>query len=181
MRRVDANLRTVVRRLESMGYVFKAKPHVSPASDVRKNLENFEKEAGPLPLSLRAFYQIVGEVNLLGRHPALSPRTGEIAPDPLLVYGFEEGLVEYDEEDDGPSAITIAPDDLHKADTSGGDAYEMKVPDSRADGELLNERHGLFFVEYLRLAFAFGGFPGYEGVVAVPAEVLTLKEGLLEF
>ena len=180
MRRVDANLRTVVRHLESMGYVFKAKPHVPPASDVRKNLDTFEKEAGPLPLSLRAFYQIVGEVNLLGRHPALSPRTGEVAPDPLLVYRFEEGLVEYDEEDDAPWAITIAPDDLHKADTSGGDAYEMKVPDSRADGELLNERHRLFFVEYLRLAFTFGGFPGYEGVVAVPAEV-ELKEGLLEF
>ena len=49
---------------------------------------------------------------------------------------------------------------LHKADTSGGDPYQVAVPDLRADGELLNERHRLFFVDYLRLCFSFGGFPG---------------------
>ena len=49
---------------------------------------------------------------------------------------------------------------------SGQDPDEMAVPDERADGEMLNEGHGVFFVEYLRLAFRFGGFPGDEGLIA---------------
>ena len=136
-----------------------------------------------MPLSLRAFYEVVGEVNFIGSHPEIDPPNNPVAPDPLVVYGLDDGLVEFDDDDeDGvPSAITIAPDDLHKADTSGGDAYEMAIPDLRADGELLNERHNLFFVDYLRLVFAYGGFPGYEGRAFIPPAIATLKAGLLEF
>jgi hypothetical protein len=224
MRRVDANVRTVVERLTAMGYIFSAnatgttmpsplvglvnmmtktiglmagqaqKPaqaapsvgtsraHVPPAPGVWKEITDFEKRVGAMPLSLRAFYEVVGEVNLIGRHPTLDPKNNSVATDPLVVYGFDEGAVEYDEEDeDGPAAITIAPDDLHKADTSGGDPYEMAIPDPRADGELLNERHGLFFVDYLRLCFRFGGFPGYEGQTSVPAELATLSADLMDF
>lgn len=57
----------------------------------------------------------------------------------------------------------------------------MTIPDLRADGELLDERHRLFFVDYLRLCFQFGGFPGYEGASAPPAELRALAEGLREF
>jgi hypothetical protein len=258
MRRVDANVRTLVERLSAMGYVFtpdgpprgasmlamgpsgkridldalvrdigqsgplgglgsslstlfgklmnaggkvageapKAKQgtrraasraHVPPGPNAGKEVADFEKEFGTLPLSLRAFYEVVGEVNLIGTHPAIDPEGNSVAPDPLVVYGLDEGIVEYGEEDDDegddegkPSAVTIAPDDLHKANESGGDAYEMAIPDLRADGELLNERHGLTFVEYLRLCFEFAGFPGYEGRARVPAELASLKAGLLE-
>jgi hypothetical protein len=46
---------------------------------------------------------------------------------------------------------------------------------------MLNERHGVFVVEYLRLAFRFGGFRGYEGYDPdVPNEIGELIEGLLE-
>jgi hypothetical protein len=75
----------------------------------------------------------------------------------------------------------LRPDDLHKADTSGGDAYEIAIPDLRADGELLNERHDLFFVDYLRLCSRYGGFPGYDGARQVPAEIESLKAGLIDF
>jgi hypothetical protein len=88
---------------------------------------------------------------------------------------------EEDEEDEESLALTLAPDDLHKANISGGDPYEMAIPDLRADGELLNERHQLFFVEYLRLCFRFGGFPGYDGAAEVPQEISALTDGLLEF
>jgi hypothetical protein len=57
----------------------------------------------------------------------------------------------------------------------------MAIPDSRADGELLNERHGLLFVDYLRLCFEYGGFPGYEGRSWSPPELQALKAGLLAF
>ena len=190
MHRVEANVRTLVERLSAMNYTFTTDPdsdggrptHLTGPSNVRKEIADFEKQVGAMPLSLRAFYEVVGEVNLIGHHPILDPKGNTVAPDPLVVYGFDEGVIEYDDEDDeGPSAITIAPDDLHKANTSGGDPYEMAVPDPRADGELLNERHRLFFVDYLRLCFRFGGFPGYEGRVAVPAELTTLGAGLSDF
>jgi hypothetical protein len=83
----------------------------------------------------------------------------------------------WDEDD----VVMLAPDDLHKANTSGGDPYAIGVPDENADAVLLNERHDLLFVEYLRLCFRYGGFPGYEGQDDVPAEIDTLRAGLLEF
>jgi hypothetical protein len=181
MRRVEANVRTLVQRLIAMKYAFTSEPRRAPDSSVRKAIADFEKDAGSLPLSLRVFYEVVGEVNFIGTHPAIDPKGNSIAIDPLVVYGFDEGLAECDDEDDAPSAITIAPDDLHKANVSGGDPYEMAIPDLRADGELLNERHNLFFVDYLRLCFRFGGFPGYEGRADVPAELATLSAGLIAF
>jgi hypothetical protein len=160
-----------------------AKAHVAPEPDAAKRVAAFEKEFGTLPLSLRAFYEIVGEVNLNGRHATLDPPNNRVATDPLQVYGLHDGIVQYDDEDEDegkPSSVVIAPDDLHKANTSGGDAYEMAIPDPRADGELVNERHQLFFVDYLRLCFAFGGFPGYEGTSSMPSEIASLRAGLLE-
>jgi hypothetical protein len=190
MQRVEANVRTLVQRLTAMRYVFTsendprgsiARPHVAPDASVRKAIAIFEKEAGALSLSLRAFYEVVGEVNLIGSHEVIDPKGNTVAIDPLVVYGFNEGLAEYDDDDDTPSGITIAPDDLHKANVSGGDPYEMSIPDLRADGELLNERHNLFFVEYLRLCFRYGGFPGYEGRDGVPSVLATLSAELIAF
>ena len=57
----------------------------------------------------------------------------------------------------------------------------MAFPDARADGELVDERHQLFFVDYLRLCFEFGGFPGYEGKGTQPQELRALAEGLVAF
>jgi hypothetical protein len=76
----------------------------------------------------------------------------------------------------------IAPDDLQKSNTSGGEPYGIAIPDSCADAELLNERHDLYFVAYLRLVFRWGGFPGYEGVdVGAPSEIAMLRDALVPF
>ena len=195
MRRVHANVRTLVDRLAAMHYTFDVPDwrrdmghgHTPPPADIERRIANFEREHAVLPLSLRAFFEIVGEVHLLGSHPTLAPASGSIAPDPLVVYALDECAAmrskegEEDEEDEESLALTLAPDDLHKANISGGDPYEMAIPDLRADGELLNERHQLFFVEYLRLCFRFGGFPGYDGAAEVPQEISALTDGLLEF
>ena len=127
---------------------------------------------------------MVGEVNLIGRHPALDPPNNPLPTDPLVVYGLDEGALEYDdeggEEEGAPVAITIAPDELHKANVSGGDPYTMEFPNAGADGALVGERHRLLFVDYLRLSFAYAGFPGYEGRDA-PAELRALGADLVEF
>jgi hypothetical protein len=184
MRRVEENVRTVTARLQAMNYAFKKAPERTKETQAQKQLSRLEKTVGALPLSLSVFYEVVGAVDWMGAHPTLAPENGSICPDPLVVFPLEEVLEECKQrmEDEGESVICIAPDDLHKADTSGGDPYEIAVPDPRADAELLNERHGLFFVDYLRLCFRFGGFPGYEGFDrGVPSEIESLREGLLTF
>ena len=159
--------------------------HVRPPADAVTRIRKLEKKLGTLPLSLRAFYEVVGSIDLMGQHSSLTPHGGPISADPLVVFAVDDALAEgeeFEQDDDETAHIVIAPDEIHKAGESGGEPYEMAVPDERADGELLNERHGVFFVEYLRTAFRFGGFPGYEGYDRdVPKEISELREGLLEF
>lgn len=182
MRRVDANIRTITRRLQGMKYKLRhpKDAHVPPDKKTQRHILKFEKSKGDIPLSLRAFYEVVGSVDWMGRHPALSPESSSLASDPLVVFPAEPALSEAEDGEQG--TIPIAPDDLHKDDVSGGDPYELMFPDPRADGELLNERHSLFFVEYLRLCLLeFGGFPGYEGSDSAPPEIVVLREGLEPF
>jgi uncharacterized protein DUF6745 len=160
------------------------RPHVPPDSRVAKQLRRIEKRTGVLPLSVRAFYEVVGAVDFNGVHPSLAPPEASTCPDPLVVYGPDDVLAELDgwEDEDRPSQIAVAPDDLHKAGTSGNDGYALAVPDARADGELLNERHNLLFVEYLRLCVQWAGFPGYEGMdQGIPPEIEAIRSGLIAF
>jgi len=160
------------------------RPHILPAANTANLLKRLEKKAGMLPLSLCTFYEVVGAVDLQGNHPSLSPKKSTVCPDPLVVFPLEDVLAGTEEmaEDDGDIRLQLAPDDIHKAGESGGEPYEITVPDARADSEFLNERHGLLFVDYLRLAFRFGGFPGYEGYDRdLPPEIAQLSNGLMEF
>jgi hypothetical protein len=98
MRRVRHNLELLIPRLRALGYRFGAIPggyHFGgypwdrpdatvqywpddrvfqpPPPDAARNLDELEHRVGPLPLSLRAFYLAIGEVNLVGTHPTLHP------------------------------------------------------------------------------------------------------------
>ena len=65
---------------------------------------------------------------------------------------------------------------------SGGDPYGVDLPNPAADFVLLNERHGLYFVPYLRLAILkWGGFPGLDGSTTHPIPLAELTHGLEEF
>jgi hypothetical protein len=112
--------------------------HIPRGRDAARHLEELEKQAGPVPLSLRAFYEIVGEVDLIGHHDTISPEA-----DPLVVFPLEAMLQEFGDEIAAEGRITISPDHYHKANISGGDPYEIALPDPRADAELLNEPHNL--------------------------------------
>ena len=188
MSRVDQNIRALVMRLGEIGFEFTTPDgarrrtkdvHVPPDARIAKRIHRIEKASGPLPLSIRAFYEVVGSVDLIGRHPSLAPPSGTVAPDPLVVIGIDEATS--DIEDGGDAALILAPDDLHKSNVSGGDPYEIGVPDAAADARVLNERHDLLFVDYLRLCFRFGGFAGYEGQTDLPPEIDRLRDGLVEF
>jgi hypothetical protein len=89
-----------------------------------------------------------------------------------------EGVLSYlDDEGDG-IFVGLAPDDLHKDNTSGGDPYGLELPNPSADFLFMYERHDLLFVPYLRLAILqWGGFPGLEGrrIQFEPLETLTAQ------
>jgi hypothetical protein len=169
MRRVRRNCERIISRLQGLGYVlgtypdgtrrsYRVAPLTLPSDRMRADREELESEAGPLPLSLIAFWQEVGAVDLVGMH-----RSWPHGLDPLVVDPPEGPLSDlYDEDDE--VFVALAPDDLHKDNVSGGDPYGLQLPNPSADFLLIYERHDLLFVPYLRLAILrWGGFPGLEG------------------
>lgn len=168
MRRVRRNCERIVSRLQKLGYVFgtfpdgtrrsyTVEPLTPPSKDMRADREELESEAGLLPLSLIAFWEEVGAIDLVGMHPSWPAGL-----DPLVVDPPEGALSFLYDEGDG-IFVGLAPDDLHKDNTSGGDPYGLQLPNPAADFLLMYERHNLLFVPYLRLAILrWGGFPGLE-------------------
>ncbi len=188
MRRVRRNCEIIVSRLNYMGYNFgkypdgsiyqhQHEPLTHPSEALRASITELETEAGPLPISLVAFWQEVGAVDLIGAHPAWPN-----GRDPLVIYSPDATLYElYEDDEENELVGVLAPDDLHKDNVSGGHPYGFELPDDWADFSFLNERHNLLFVPYLRMAILeWGGFPGLDG--AERFEPLDkLVEGLEQF
>lgn len=177
MRRVRRNCERIISQMRTLGYVFgtfpdgsrrsyTAEPLTPPSAAMRADTAELEAQAGPLPLSLAAFWQEVGAVDLVGMHPAWPDGLDPLVVDPpegALSFLFD---IEEDEgANDGEGQFAgLAPDDLHKDYVSGGDPYGVRLPNQSADFLFLYERHALLFVPYLRLAILrWGGFPGLEG------------------
>jgi hypothetical protein len=171
MTRARWNVERLLALLQEEGYQFdngEGMPVFEPpAADVSGQMDELELTVGPLPLALRAWFEYVGEVNFAGRHPGWSYEYS----DPLVVAAPKEYILsefadwEADkgtEWDRGGFTVDIAPDYLHKANVSGGPPYGVAVPNAAADGLLLWERHRTMFVDYLRIAFAWAGFPGWD-------------------
>jgi hypothetical protein len=147
-----------------------------------------------VPLSLRAWIEEVGDVNLAGAHPRLCFWEDEGFPgihaDPLMVVSdiFEiEGWLEERGSGDAPATLDVvvgwdakAKARLTVADEQLDHGYSIAIPDAGADARLKGEPHGIGFVDYLRLAFRWGGFPGWEKRQERPErELKLLTDGLL--
>ncbi len=180
MSRVRVNAETIALRLQSSGYHFGYEadedeeedsltpPYHPPSPNAAKQVAALEELVGPLPLSLRAWYEIGGSVDFIGFHQ-LWP---DIYTDPLVIspieYAFDEfknwqfWVAEHGREEAGPFCIPIAPDYYHKDNVSGGEPYQIRMPCVTADAKLFNEWHDTNFVEYLRECFRWGGFPGFD-------------------
>lgn len=181
MRRVRRNCEKIVSRLQKMGYVFgtfpdgtrrsyRVPPLTPPSARMQADIEELTTEAGPLPLSLTAFWQEVGAVDFVGMH-----RSWPNGLDPLVVDPPEGPLSDLYDEGEG-IFVALAPDDFHKDNVSGGDPYGLELPNLAADFLFMYERHELLFVPYLRLALLrWGGFPGLDGedIEFEPLEQLT--------
>jgi hypothetical protein len=167
MARVRKNLEVLVERLRSMGYKFRD-PYLAledPPRDVADKIAIIEDRVGALPLSLRAFYETVGGVDLRGKHPEWR---GCEYPDPLVVFSIEAPVYELQEWEQsreeykrvfGSFRVPIAPHYITKEDAAGGTWYGIALPNAAADAMLLEEWHGVLFVDYLRICFQWAGFP----------------------
>jgi hypothetical protein len=149
MLRALHNVDVLIARLHALGYTFDLQPPrqaLTPAE--LRQLEVLEQRHGPLPLALRAWYQVVGRVCLTGSHPWLStsyridgghgyrlsylsePLVVDLprGPDGILVlpyveaFGYEE-LTDRDEafipDLEDRYVLELAPNDCHKAGSSG--------------------------------------------------------------
>lgn len=166
MQRARRNVERLIEMLPTIGYQFtEAELLVPPSPHVIGELATLEARIGAMPLSLRAWYEEVGEVVLVGTHPdwdleyddALEVR----APGYWVLSEFEEWERRPEEERRPYFYIELAADFISKAGYGGG-TYMMEVPDPGADGWFLEERHDTTFVDYLRIAFRWGGLPGWD-------------------
>lgn len=185
-RRARHNVETLVERLTNQGFVFHDNnddqtprpafiPPTSKAADLVDWLD--DQPYGPVPLTVASWIRLVGDVWFVGTHPQW-PQSTEA--DPLVLeaeQSFYSSLLEepstvrdyyadeyeswQDWSDDDPQAdgfvLTVAPDRLHKANTSGGSPYGFALPDRGADG-LFAAETTMPFVDYLNHVFANGGF-----------------------
>lgn len=181
--RARRNVGVIVDRLTTQGYQFHTNddeqapvtPLRPPTAMAESTAAWLEGRFGPLPMTVSSWLRLVGDVWLVGTHP----RWEDIdQADPLVVeleysgYPDASAKVYYEGEFDawqgwssedpgaaGGFVLPVAPDRLHKANTSGGLPYGFRVPDGCAEGTFIAEV-AMPFVAYLNWVFASGGFPG---------------------
>ena len=191
MRRARSNVERIHAGLIGQGYEFEEPDWAwNPATpgDVDA-VREIESLVGPMPLSLRAWYEIVGSVWWTGRQPAwdsFGPETDALVITPAVhvLSECKEWLEDREERYEEYSRFfhaEISPDRLHKANISGGPSYAIACGTPCADALVKEESRRLNFVPYLRVCFRHGGFPGFEGYQAgVNPLMERLSEGLLE-
>ncbi len=184
MERVQINVERIIDRLKGLQYEFTypSEIYFPPSEDITKKIGELEKLAGPVPLSVRYFYQMIGSVNLTGRHPDLFP---EDYPDPLAIepfpYFLDYSFPEWQEitEKQKPKErkkfrMELSPDSKHKAGLEGGRAYAIELPNPNVDALLLEESHKTTFIDYLRISFQWGGFPGLQKSSFPPSKFISV-------
>jgi len=194
LRKQKIPLMAELERTATMPPIENPRVYYEPEPGTEKHFKTIEKVTkGPLPLSLRSWYRQVGYVSFVGSHPVLNP-DGVATADPLLVRPVAEilmgvpivSLVAENMEDldrarrNGKTAFTLSTNDLSKAGLDGGMPYRFWLPEASADVELRNLWRQTTFVGYLRHAFEWGGFPGWERDPSPPRDLIgELTQGLL--
>ena len=166
MSRVKRNLERLREGLPDLGYRFTdpAATLVGPPDSALDDVARVEAVIGPLPLAVRTFWEVVGSVDFSGAHPQWPHRL----LDPLMVDFDADYILDtfHDKVDQGAHrpgqafAIDFSPDDLHKAEISGGPPYAIEAPNLAVDGIVLWEIHQTTFVNYLRTVIQHAGLGG---------------------
>lgn len=200
MTRIKKNLYTLQKCLEDIGYKFGLYPdgktivygYTTPISPPPQNINGiimeFEKMRGikSFPLSIKKFWEIIGDVNFIGYHEKMPKYS-----DPIVVYpvsSIKYSYSEWEEErkfhnsDVSKFRFPISPDYYHKDNISGGEPYQIEVPNTSVDGSVLIGDSYMPFVSYLRCCFKFSGFYGLrQNQFDLPTEILNIGKNLLEY
>ena len=153
---------------------------------------------------IEAWIKQVGDVNLVGNHPKWPEQ--DMFTDALVVefeykawklnesasaesyfqseYDFwKADLGQNGIEAVGPFKLPFAPDVYNKVNVSGGSPYAIILPDTCADAWIDVNGKKLYFSDYLRNCFTFGGFPGFDNMEKGRDNntILELTKGLLDF
>lgn len=192
MQRTRHNIELLIPRLESIGYTFgyggmndlesdwvqKQPPLLGkPTDNEQKYLAELESAGAVLPLSLRAFYEIVGAVNFVGELRSIDEF------DPLYVYSLDLTVEDYNswviEAEGEPYELSIFPDPDVRFNYSGVGAMYIGIPNLAADAQLCWEDDFIdeTFVSYLRTCFQKGGF--YTNEPLSEQELIQVTDGLL--
>ncbi len=193
MKRVRYNVEMLYDKLIELKYEF-AYPKtafIRAISDEKQgHIGKAEELIHRIPLSVRMWYEEVGEVWFIGEHPLLSsenPRDNSTItslPFCCAFYELVPGYLRPEEVDDefyDTTVLNFSPDFAAKHGYSGAlDAVYLAA--NPMDAEVIIDK-GIFFVDYLRENFFWGGFPGfkYKQEKFPLIELSYLTEGLLEF
>jgi hypothetical protein len=181
-RRARKNVEVLIERLTDQGYRFHSNdneqepmPAFVPAGGRALLMLDWLTETfDVVPMSLMSWVRIVGDVWLVGTHPAwpdavsADPFVFEVEgsryPDTSYADYFADELDAHRDmsngnNDGGPFVLPLAPDRLHKANVSGGPPYGLVLPDGCAEGLFVAETT-MPLVSYLNWVFRSGGFPG---------------------
>lgn len=151
-----------------------------------------EMTGAALPITLKAFWNHVGGINFIwnyqrGRCPDLGVSVPLIEMDPLCISAARdvEYLLDQWDPEDETFYLELSPDALHKANVSGGDAYNIALPvNDPSNDPLFDWEDKTPFVEYLRLCFTHAGFPGLKQHAQRPdvaAFIAKMTDGMLPF
>lgn len=166
-------------------------------------LEAFERQFGALPLSVRAWYEVVDTVNFVGSCRSWEHMLGQLAANsmqddfekdihgssrhplallaPLAVYRLEVLRNAADATHAQTYRLPLLPDsESLYAEIPQPSPRSFDFPAHSADAVLQSNLASTTFVEYLRGCFQFGGFPGWKTIDTRPGqEIAALTADLL--
>jgi len=169
------------------------------ATDMRAHIDELDAIAGPLPLSLRAWYTEVGAVNFYGSYPgwtrfmkmpkevsAYRDRYLMSECDPLQVCVLDAARMRDLRNLHAQGRLhqfEFAEDPYFKVYTGGSSTpFAFAVPKPTMDDTLEGYEPKLTFVEYLRLCLRWAGFPGMAQWKDPPVgELAFVTEDLIPF
>jgi hypothetical protein len=196
VRRAQINLRVLHRRLLELGYEF-AKPEAAlkdAGEDAIGRIDEFEKEFGALPVIARLWYKTFDSVNFCQADSQRAYLKGGFPPSAPDIYGLGSHPVLYFQslERSREQSKTLKGEHEHYAKEArefgheyhptdfgshlflGGwasncDPKGFALPCTGIDGVIFNDGGGdTYFVDELRKAFQWGGFPFWQWCLKKP-------------
>jgi hypothetical protein len=185
MRRAKINIGLLIERLISIGYEFEypiGLPNVKdtlnelavfipPLPNVNEQVAEIESTIGPMPLALQTWYEVVGTVNLEGKHrdwpiQYFAPLT--ILPIEMIIDDYDN----YKDFDDDPNQEEQF-ETCVATNVYGDDLYALALPNPSIDA--LDTDNKQTFVSFLRFYFKCAGFEWYTAEGMNPEEVEIFK------